>query len=94
MLKLIATRDENIDDRTVAVRQAHHLTAGWLPDQSWKIANDDCVVGDAQLVVRGRDEDCAAVIRLGNGPVEVVLARGLVHALERLGYNRSTIEVA
>jgi len=95
MLKLTATSDDRVDPRTVLKRQTHHLTRGWTPNQSWKIKgliNDREVEGDAQIVVLQRDEDCAAVVRMED-LVDVVLCRGMVHALERLGVDRKKIEV-
>jgi len=96
MLKLTATSDERIDPRTILKRRMHHLTKGWNPSQAWSfkgIVKDKEIEGDAQIVVLSRDEDCAAVIRVGD-LVDVVLCRGVVHALERLGVDRKQIEVA
>ncbi len=102
MLKLIAATAEQIDDRTVAKRRSHHLSQGWVPNQSWKISlwsrtSEGWVPageGDAQVMVQGlySTPSCVAVVRIGS-TVEVVLCRGMVDALERLGFVRSDIEV-
>lgn len=96
MLKLTATSDDRVDDRTIATRHQHHLTRGWTPNQSWRFkgtVKGREVEGDAQIIVLQRDEDCAAVVRV-HGLVDVVLCRGMVHALERLGVDRREIEVS
>ena len=96
MIKLIATPASHIDDRTIAFRQQHHLTAGWLPCQSWKIdgENEDGqnVEGDAQVLVVGRVEDCVAVVRFGSSIVAVACF-GIIQGLERLGYERKNVKV-
>jgi hypothetical protein len=100
MLKLIAATEEQIDNRTVAKRISHHLTHGWVVNQNWKIrvaladGTPTDVDGDAQVVVQGlySAPSCAAVVRVGSA-VEVVLCRGVVDALERLGFLRADIEV-
>jgi hypothetical protein len=97
MLKLIAASESQIDDRTVATRRSHHLSQGWGVNQNWRIAgevNGQVVEGDAQVCVQGISDEpgCVAVIRMGS-QVDVVLCRGLVNALERLGCRRGDIEV-
>ena len=74
-----------IDSRTIQTRLTHHLTHGWAVSQSWLLLNEEgAVVGDAEVVVTSLSSDCAVVVRIGD-QVSVLLARGLVHALQRMG---------
>lgn len=94
MLRLAAARSDQIDARTVRFRQLHHLTEGWVVSQNWLLIDEEArFTADAQVIVRGHHDDCAAVVRV-EGKVEVVLCTGLVQALTRMGIPRDQIRVA
>jgi hypothetical protein len=95
-MKLVPANHNDMSAALVAARHTHHLSKGWIPSQSWYLRDDENLpLGEAQVVVTGGGAaGCVAIIHLYTLPMEVIICRGLVEALVRIGYDRDRLKVA